>query len=185
MWSTQEAAGLGPRVARAPVATPPQMPPSLPDAPFQPAAAGGPFSPLPPPSQPGQWASEWQRDAPTMPNMPEVVVLSCIEVELPSLLDGQVGAAYRADFAGDVARHFGQAARMIPQVRETRGWMRGDRLVLAARAVVGMGNRGATRAEGEWMLDLLREALSQRTLPYTHLGFADPAEWIHGAPLPE
>src|SRR5262249_6773504 len=140
---------------------------------------------LPPPSQPGQWASEWQRDAPTMPNMPEVVVLSCIEVELPSLLDGQVGAAYRADFAGDVARHFGQAARMIPQVRERCGGMRGARLAMAARAVGRMGSRGARRAEGEWMLNLRREPLSQRTLPYSPLGSADPAEWIHGAPLPE
>jgi hypothetical protein len=146
-WSTQEGAGLGPRVAHAPVATPPQMPPRFPDSPLPASAAGGPFSPLPP-SESGQWTGDWQREAPSTSNLPEVVVLPCIEVELPSLLDGQVGAAYRADFASDVARHFAQATRQIPQVRETRGWMRGDRLVLAARAVVGMGNRGATRAEG-------------------------------------
>jgi hypothetical protein len=27
--------------------------------------------------------------------------------------------------------------------------------------------------------------LAQRTLPYVQLGFADPGEWMQGAPLPE
>jgi hypothetical protein len=144
-----------------------------------------PGSSLPPPdwrSESGTWQGTWQRDA---GNAPEVVSLPCIEVELPSLLDGQVGAAYRADFARDVAVYFARAVRRLPQVSEMRGWMRGDRLVLAARAVVGVGNRPPMRAENDMMLGMLEEALAPLTLPYVSLGFADPAEWIQGAPLPE
>ena len=111
--------------------------------------------------------------------------MPCIEVELPALLDGQMGAAYRADFARDIAVHFARAVRKLPQVREMRGWMRGDRLVLAARSVVASGNRGPSEFENDSMVRLLQEAVLQETLPYVHLGFADPAEWIHGAPLPE
>ncbi len=112
-------------------------------------------------------------------------MLPCIEVELPSLIEGQAGTAYRADFARDVAVHFGRAARSLPQVREVRGWMRGDRLILAARAVVGLGNRAPTSNENDGVTRALAQALAERTLPYTRLGFADPAEWMHGAPLPE
>ena len=101
------------------------------------------------------------------------------------MLDGWAGAAYRADFARDVAVHFARAVRQLPQVSEMRGWMRGDRLVLAARAVVGVGNRPPMRAENDMMLGMLEESLAPLTLPYVSLGFADPAEWIQGALLPE
>ena len=60
-------------------------------------------------------------------------MLPCVEVELPPIMNNPAAADYRRDFARDVALHFGRAARTIPQVREVRGWMRGDRLVLAAR----------------------------------------------------
>lgn len=118
-------------------------------------------------------------------NAPEVAVLLAVEVELPSLLDGVAVADYRRDFARDVALHFGRAARIIPQVREVRGWMRGDRLVLGARFVVAMGTRGPTRAEVEGVAQALADVLAQRTLPYTRLGSAEPGEWMQGAPLPE
>ena len=135
-----------------------------------------------PRSEPSQWTGSWQQ---AVVDQPEVTVLPCIEVELPALLDGQMGAAYRADFARDIAVHFARAVRRLPQVREMRGWMRGDRLVLAARAVVASGNRGPSDFENDSMARLLQEAVLQETLPYVYLGFADPAEWIHGAPLPE
>lgn len=144
--------------------------------------SGGGQAPSNPWHEPSQMTGAWQRES---AQLPEVVVLPCIEVELPALIDGQAGAAYRADFARDVAVHFGRAARTIPQVREVRGWMRGDRLILAARAVVGMGNRPPTQAENDGMAQILGQALAQRTLPYARLGFADPSEWMHGAPLPE
>jgi hypothetical protein len=135
-----------------------------------------------PRSEPSQWTGSWQQAA---ADQPEVTVLPCIEVELPILLEGQMGAAYRADFARDIAVHFARAVRTLPQVREMRGWMRGDRLVLAARAVVASGNRGPSDIENDGMARLLQEAVLPETLPYVYLGFADPAEWIHGAPLPE
>lgn len=114
----------------------------------------------------------------------EIVVLPCIEVELPP--QGDVTTAeYRRDFSRDVAMHFGRAVRAIPQVREARGWMRGDLLVLAARFVLGRGPRQATRQEMEATARYLAGVLAQRTLPYVRLGFADPGEWMQGAALPE
>jgi hypothetical protein len=114
----------------------------------------------------------------------EVVVLPCVEVELPPLMAGAT-ADYRNDFSRDVAMHFGRAARTIQQVHEVRGWMRGDRLVLAARFVIGTGNRAPTRPEMDAAARALADVLAMRTLPYAALGFADPSEWVQGAPLPE
>lgn len=159
---------------------PPQSPFGGYGAPSYPPAGYAP--PSAPWSDPGQATGSWRRESPPAP---EVVVLPCIEVELPALIEGQAGATYRADFARDVAVHFGRAARSLPQVREVRGWLRGDRLILAARAVVGSGNRAPTRAENEAVAQALGQALADRTLPYARLGFADPAEWMHGAALPE
>jgi hypothetical protein len=156
----------------------PPTAPSLPSHPYTQSSYGGSM----PRSEPSQWTSGWQQGA---ADQPEVTVLPCIEVELPTLLDGQMGAAYRADFARDIAVHFARAVRKLPQVREMRGWMRGDRLVLAARSVVATGNRGPSEFENDGMARLLQEAIAQETLPYVRLGFADPAEWIHGAALPE
>ena len=128
----------------------------------------------------GQWTNSWRRTETT-----EVAVLPCVEVELPPLVNSIAAADYRRDFSRDVAMHFARAARTIQQVREVRGWMRGDRLVLAARFVVSSGNRQPTRPEMDGAARTLAEVLAQRTLPYATLGFADPAEWAQGAPLPE
>lgn len=118
-------------------------------------------------------------------DVPEVVVLPSVEVELPPEPSALPGSDFRKEFARDVALHFGRAARAIPQVREARGWMRGDRLILAARFVLGMGSRAPTGLEMESTARTLAEALAQRTLPYTRMTFADPGEWMQGAPLPE
>jgi hypothetical protein len=129
-----------------------------------------------------QWSQGFHRN---QMETSEVSILPCVEIELPPQIAGLDAAEYRRDFASDAARHFGRAARGIPQVREVRGWIRGDRLVLGARIVVGMGMRQPTRAEMESAAHMLAEVLSQRTLPYSRLAFADPGEWTQGAPLPE
>lgn len=129
-----------------------------------------------------QFTNSWQRG---QMDTPEVVVVPCVDVELPPAMDGVVSSDYRRDFARDVAMHFSRAARAIPQVREVRGWMRGDRMVLAARFVVATGNRPPTRAEMDGAAQILADGLAQRTLPYARLSFADPGEWLQGAPLPE
>jgi hypothetical protein len=129
---------------------------------------------------PRQWTNSWRSG-----QAGEIMVLPCVEVELPPLLDGVATADYRRDFSRDVAMHFARAARSIQQVREVRGWMRGDRLVLAARLVVGTGNRPPTPPEMDGAARALADVLGQRTLPYAQLGFADPGEWVQGAPLPE
>lgn len=132
--------------------------------------------------QPAQRTGSWQRSG---MDTPEVAVIPCVEVELPPMLSGPASDDYRRDFARDVAMHFSRAARAVPQVRDVRGWMRGDRLVLAARFVVAMGNRPPTQPEMTGVAQILADALAQRTLPYAQLGFADPGEWTQGAPLPE
>lgn len=129
-----------------------------------------------------QHTGSWQRGG---METSEVAVVPCVEVELPPMLGGPAADDYRRDFARDVALHFSRAARSAPQVREIRGWMRGDRLVLAARFVLAMGHRAPTQAEMSGVAQLLADALAQRTLPYAKLGFADPGEWLSGAPLPE
>lgn len=127
-----------------------------------------------------QWSGGWNRST---FESGEVAVLACIEVDLPP--SNNVGAEeYRRDFSRDVALHFNRAARTIPQVREVRGWMRGDRMILAARIVIAAGARAPIRAEMDGAARLLADALAQRTLPYTRMTFADPGEWMQGAPLP-
>ena len=143
--------------------------------------SGAPYSFTAPGGHASQTTSSWQRQ--TMGSA-EVVVLPCIEVELPPQGDPTT-AEYRRDFSRDVAMHFGRAVRAIPQVREARGWMRGDLLVLAARFVVGSGQRPASRPEMEATAHYLAQVLAQRTLPYIRLSFADPGEWMQGAALPE
>lgn len=141
-------------------------------APYTVSAPVGPASQMT-----GSWQRSWMESG-------EVVVLPCIEVELPPQGDPTT-AEYRRDFSRDVAMHFGRAVRAIPQVREARGWMRGDLLVLAARFVVGAGQRPASRPEMEATAHYLAQVLAQRTLPYIRLSFADPGEWMQGAALPE
>lgn len=157
--------------------------PPMPTPPRQTPPYGKPRS-SPPHSfdEPNQRTGGWQRGG---MDTAEVGVVPCVEVELPPMLGGPASDDYRRDFARDVAMHFSRAARAAPQVREVRGWMRGDRLVLAARFVVAMGNRPPTQAEMNGVAQILADALAQRTLPYAQLGFADPGEWTQGAPLPE
>ena len=133
----------------------------------------------------GQWArEEMMRGAAYGASGPEVSAYPCVEMEMPMLLttDQQ---DFTRDFARDVAIHFSRAARSIPQTRELRGWMRGARIVLAARMAFGAGARPASRAEMEHAAGLLAEALARRTLPYAQLRFADLAEWNQGVELPE
>ncbi len=108
----------------------------------------------------------------------------CVEVELPSA-HNMPSADYARDYARDVAIHFARAAQAIQQVRETRAWMRDDRLVLAARMVIGYGTHPLTRTDVESAAQLLSDELARRTIPYVRLTFADPQEWQAGSPLPE
>ena len=127
------------------------------------------------------WGGGWQRGS--LESTAEVSVLVCIEIEMPVLIPG-ASSDYTRDFARDVATHFSRAARSLPQTRELRGWMRGGRIVLAARMGMAQGNRPPTRVEMEHAAMALSDALAQRTLPYTRLTFADPSEWAQGTPLP-
>jgi hypothetical protein len=114
----------------------------------------------------------------------EASVIPCVEVELPLTLDG-VAADFARDYQRDVALHFARAARTIAEVREVRGWMRADRLVLAARMGLETGGGPPTRAEMDHAARLLASALAQRTLPYTRMTFAEPVEWQSGSALPD
>ncbi len=171
---------------------------SNPSAPYSqasrisPVSPVSPMSPMSPPhynTPPGysnSQASQWTGEVPRSTlDGPEISVLPCIEVELPPLLDNQLATDYHRDFARDVAIHFRQAVQQLQQVREVRGWMRGDRLVLAARFAVGVGARTPSRAEMDSVAHVIADVLAQRTLPYARLSFADPGEWMQGRPLPE
>jgi hypothetical protein len=114
----------------------------------------------------------------------EYAAYPCVEVELPSART-LPAADYARDYARDVAIHFARAAQAIPQVRETRAWMRDDRLVLAARMVLGTGSRPLTRHDLDSAAQLLSDELARRTIPYIRLAFADPLEWQSGSPMPE
>jgi hypothetical protein len=114
----------------------------------------------------------------------EASVIPCVEVELPPAMDG-MSADFARDYQRDVAMHFARAARTVPAVREVRGWMRGDRLVLAARMAIDTGGRPPTRTEMDHGAHMLASALSQRTLPYARMSFAEPVEWQAGSALPE
>ncbi|HEV2235455.1 MAG TPA: hypothetical protein VGR57_02230 [Ktedonobacterales bacterium] len=114
----------------------------------------------------------------------EFAALPCVEVELPRAHSAPA-ADYARDYARDVAIHFARAAQALPQVRETRAWMRDDRLVLAARMVLGNGTRPLTRADLDGAAQMLSDELARRTIPYIRLTFADPLEWDAGSPMPE
>lgn len=152
-------------------------------APARDAHAPGPVISAPP--APARFAS---RNAPgwdhAQPEMPEIALLPSIEIEMPPLMPAG-GPAGRREFARDAARVFVQALRPLPQVRELRGWLRGERLVLAARYIAGIGSRAATYAEMESTTQHIADALARHTLPYAWLGFAEPGEWSQGAALPE
>jgi hypothetical protein len=114
----------------------------------------------------------------------EYAAIPCVEVELPSAHDMPT-ADYARDYARDVAIHFARAAQAIPQVRETRAWMRDDRLVLAARMVLGNATHPLSRADLDSAARMLSDELARRTIPYIRLTFADPLEWQAGSPMPE
>jgi hypothetical protein len=180
----------------------PFQPPLSPSVPaWQPPATSNPRAPTTPPSPPGfdlgwpgqlggdslgrsmpgaELPSGWPLSAPSQ----DFSVTPCVEIELPPTAGGGALEDYARDFTRDVAVHFARAARMLPQVRELRGWMHGDRLVLAARMVLGTG-RPATQADMDNAAQLLADVLAQRALPYARLSFAEAAEWQAGWALPE
>ena len=153
--------------------------------------AQAPVNSVPPmpaaaPAQAHHRSDAWQQspwDA-AQSELPEIALLPSVEIELPPLMPAG-GPAGRREFARDTALVFVRALRPLPQVRELRGWMRGERLVLAARYVAAIGNRAPTYAEMESATRHVADALARHTLPYAWLGFAEPGEWTQGAALPE
>ncbi|HEX9037526.1 MAG TPA: hypothetical protein VF808_11105 [Ktedonobacterales bacterium] len=156
---------------------------------------GSPLSAVP---EAPQATGSWQRDAfhapapqpyhhtpnaPLSQPGPEIVVVVCIEIEMPSLVTNGP-QDFTRDFARDVALNFNRAARTIPQTRETRGWMHGAHMTLGALMTLGPGGRLATHGEMDHAANMLATALAYRTLPYIRMRFAEPAEWEQGVPLP-
>jgi hypothetical protein len=129
-----------------------------------------------------QWTGEFRRHP---ADGVEIAVLPCIEVDLPPLLDNRTAVDYHRDFARDVAVHFREAVEQFREVREVRGWMRGERLVLAARFIFRTVARTPKPAEMDQVAQRFSDALAERNVPYMYLGFADPGEWMQGRPLPE
>jgi hypothetical protein len=116
----------------------------------------------------------------------ETSVFPCVEVELPTAIMGSTVDAYTRAFANDVARNFNHAVRTIPQARETRGWMRAGRLVLAARFSLGQSGRPPGQLEMDASIQMLRDALARYTLTYSAIGHADLGAWSQqGQPLPD
>lgn len=134
---------------------------------------------------PNGWTNSWQASAwQPATEAPEVTVLACVEIEMPQILAGAAGADYLREFSRDVAVSFKRMCKAIPQVRETRGWMRGNYLVLAARMAVGSGNRPPSSLETEAAAQSLATAMARETLPYNRLTLANPGEWAQGVALP-
>ena len=159
----------------------PQMPPTggMPGGMPGAMAGGMPGSP----AAPGD-AREWTNSM-RVSQEPEVTVIPCIEVELPPVLTDPAAADQARDFTRDVARHFNRSMRQLQQVRETRGWMRNGRMVLAARIAVALGSRVPSSMEMENAARLLGDALARNMLPFTRMTFAEPGEWTQGIALPE
>jgi len=116
---------------------------------------------------------------------PEVTAIPCIEVELPPVLTDPAAADQARDFTRDVARHFNRSAHQLQQLRETRGWMRNGRMVLAARLAIAPGSRVPSSVEMENAARMLSDVLTRNMLPYTRMTFAEPGEWTQGIALPE
>lgn len=135
-------------------------------------------------SQAADPARQWTNSM-RVPSEPEVVVIPCIEVELPPVLTDPAASDQARDFTRDVARHFNRSARQLQQVRETRGWMRNGRMVLAARMAVAPGSRVPSHMEMENAARLLGDTLARNMLPFTRMTFAEPGEWTQGIGLPE
>lgn len=137
----------------------------------------GPQMPSTPENPLSQTTGNWSRPG-------QEVVIPCVEVELPPTFNG-MAADYAQEYARDVAQHFARAARTIPQVREARAWMRGDRLVLAAYMTVDTGGRPLSQSDKDYGARMLAAALAQRTLPFARMDFADMSDWMSGSPLQE
>jgi hypothetical protein len=164
-----------------------QIPPSRPQRPPV-------FTPPPFPTPPGGGFEGYSDEmAPNSggyqqanPTGPDISVFPCVEIELPSSIMGPTVDEYTRTFANDVARNFNHAVRTIVQARETRGWMRGGRLVLAARLAMGRGTRAPGQFELDSAVQLLRDALARYTLTYSTIGHADLGAWSQqGRPLPD
>ncbi len=140
----------------------------------------------PPPGSQGAMGGgrDWGNPARPMSD-PEVTVIPCIEVELPPVLTDPAAADQARDFTRDVARHFNRSAHQLQQLRETRGWMRNGRMVLAARLAIAPGSRVPSSIEMENAARMLSDVLSRNMLPYTRMTFAEPGEWTQGIALPE
>lgn len=138
-----------------------------------------------PPAQGAQGdAREWTNTM-RLSQEPEVTVIPCIEVELPPVLMDPAAADQARDFTRDVARHFNRSTRQMQQVRETRGWMRNGRMVLAARMAIAPGSRVPSHTEMENAARLLGDTLARNMLPFTRMAFAEPGEWTQGVALPD
>ncbi len=171
------------------VQQPPMQPPQQ-DFPAQGAQplSGNPVPPIVPRAQAAPESSEDTREwtnALRVTQEPEVIVIPCIEVELPPMLNDPAAADQARDFTRDVARHFNRFARQLQQVRETRGWMRNGRMVLAARMAVAPGSRVPSHMEMENAARLLGDTLTRNMLPFTRMTYAEPGEWTQGIALPE
>ena len=140
----------------------------------------------PPPGSQGAMGTgrDWNNPARPVAD-PEVTVIPCIEVELPPVLTDPAAADQARDFTRDVARHFNRSAHQLQQLRETRGWMRNGRMVLAARMVIAPGSRVPSSIEMENAARMLSDVLTRNMLPYTRMTFAEPGEWTQGIALPE
>lgn len=167
--------------------------------PFPPGRSGGAISPPPMSAPPVSWPSgrsvsgsghAQHTGAPGNfargPVFDDgVSVIPSVEIELPVAGVGGVSANATRDFARDAAATFVRAMRGLPQARETRGWMRGGRMVLAARFIVAPGSGVATPQECNDAIQLLARTLAQCTLPFARVGIADPGEWSQGQTLAE
>lgn len=140
----------------------------------------------PPPGSQGAMGAGRDWNNPVRPQSdPEVTVIPCIEVELPPVLTDPAAADQARDFTRDVARHFNRSAHQLQQLRETRGWMRNGRMVLAARMAIAPGSRVPSSIEMENAARMLADVLTRNMLPYTRMTFAEPGEWTQGIALPE
>lgn len=183
----------GPRAAYVPSWPPPSAPhlPSNDPPPWRMARGagaepgGGIRDDAPPSPSPYLSGSQgWGGHGRGGPEAQEVsALLPSVEIALPPA-SATTAADYRSEFTREVALIFSRAVGRLPQVREMRGWIRGERIVLAARFVIGAGHRQPDYAEMESVTQAVADALAPHTLPFAWIGFADPGEWSQGAALP-
>jgi hypothetical protein len=112
-------------------------------------------------------------------------VIPSVEIELPGVVMAGVTSASAREFARDAAATFVRALKSVPQARELRGWMRGGRMVLAARLIMAPGAGVATPQESEDAMRMLARAMAMHTLPFARVGIADPGEWSQAQTLTE